>query len=313
MAAVASKRNISFREMRALLDCTAKWDFMYGEQLAGSSLTPKTTAALLNSGSLWDVTVKTYNKQGLEAALKELHAVAPANTAEDQQEFEKMTALIRRYAHTNPMMGTVSIEPYDVPVSPILNLTIRPDDVYVPLGDGIWYVEYKLRKSLTSIEYLQRDFQTKLYVWGARKIGHPVLGVIMDETLNEMPAEVRYNNDGRPSKTQTCSADDYRKGCISGGYVPDPMVLKKLETRKVHQRVPIYYESFDLDDIEDTINAAYSHITYLERGIIRPTRIRYPMMCRLCTFNSICEHPEPDAVDFLYDRKPAKKDRNEVS
>lgn len=290
---------------------------MYGEQLAGSSIKPKTEAALLNSGSLWDVTVKSYNHDGLEAALRTLHATAPADTAEDQQEFEKMTALIRRYAGINPPMRTVTIDPYDVSVSSILELTIRPDDLYYTgkgFGDGeMWYVEYKLRKSLTSVEYLQRDFQTKLYVWGARRLGVPIVGVIMDETLNELPAEVRYNNDGRPSKTQTCSADDYRKGCISGGYVPDPLVLKKLELRKVHQRVPIYYEHFDLEDIEATINAAYAHITYLERGIIRPTRIRNPMLCRLCTFNQICEHPEPDAVDFLYDRRPAKKDRNEVS
>lgn len=303
---MASKRVISFREIRALLDCEAKWDFMYSDHLAGSAISPKETTDLLSAGSLWDTAVKTYNRSGsveTTAHVLSLHHAEP--------EYEKVVALLRRYVSVNKPMETTAVEPFDVPVNGILDITVRPDDGYSDYvnKEPDWFVEYKLRKSLTSIEYLQRDLQTMLYVWAARREGREIKGVIFDETLNEMPAEVRYNKDGRPSRTQTCSADDYLKGCISGGYLPDPDVVSKLEARKIHQRVPIFFESFDLSGVGSMVEAAYARITYLERGILRPSRVRNPLLCRMCPFNGICEHPEPDLVDFLFERKPAKRDR----
>lgn len=306
-AAPAYKRYVSHEELRSLFNCEAQWDFRYGDRLAGDSLTPLTPVDKLVSGSIWDQLVKRYNRHGIYPDTRESMQALYGGPIE-LDEFEKQLALIRRYAGMNRVIGTHHVEEYRVAISPVLDLWVSPDDLYTSI-DGDWYIDYKLRSSLTSLEYLQRNMQGMLYVWGARKAGINIKGLIFDETLNEMPAEVRYNKDGRPSKVQTCSANDYVKGCVSGGFLPDPEIVKKLEQRKVHQRVAIEHFDFDLDSLEQTIMSAYSRITYLENGLLYPTRTRNPSVCRFCRYNNICENPDPDYIDFLYERKPAKRNR----
>jgi hypothetical protein len=307
VARESNKRYVSHEELRTLFNCEAQWDFRYSDRLAGSALKPLDDVERLVSGSIWDSIIKAYNRSGLIPSSHDSMQTTYGGSI-DYAEFEKQLALIRRYASINPPIGTHEIVEFRVAISPILDLWVSPDDLYGS-SDGLWYIDYKLRSSLTSLEYLQRNFQGLLYVWGGRRQGAPIKGIIFDETLNEMPAEVRYNKDGRPSKVQTCSAADYQKGCVSGGYLPDPEVLKKLEDRKVHQRVVVEHFDYDLETLEATILSAYARITYLEKGLLYPTRVRNPMICRNCRYNTICEFPEPDYVDFLYERKPAKRNR----
>jgi PD-(D/E)XK nuclease superfamily protein len=307
VAPESKKRYVSNEELRTLFNCEAQWDFRYGDRLAGDSLKPLTDVDRLVSGSIWDRLAKSYNRNGIYPKSREAMQDLCGFSIE-LAEYEKQLALIRRYSSMNRPIRTTEVAEYRVAVSPILDLWVSPDDLYAS-SDGLWYIDYKLRASLTSVEYLQRNMQGMLYVWGARKAGIDIKGIIFDETLNEMPAEVRYNKDGRPSKVQTCSASDYLKGCVSGGYLPDPEIIKKLEDRKVHQRVVVDHFDFDLDTIEATIQSAYTRITFLENGLLYPTRTRNSMICRYCRYNNICEFPEPDYIDFLYERKPAKRYR----
>lgn len=296
-------RYIRRSEVRALLDCEAKWDFRYGDRLAGSSIVPIEPIELLRAGTGWDTIVKGYNRgENVGALLRD----SSVYMGEDG----RIPKLAMRYATSRSPMGTVEIMPIVVQVQEGVSLAIEPDDLLY-IDDEPWFVEYKLRQSLTSIEYLYRDMQGMLYVWAARLSGFPVRGIIFDETLNEYPSEMRYKKNGEPSKVQSCSPAEYAKGCLLSGVDPDIEVLNKLESRATHQRVPIEHFKHDLEGLPDLIASAHSHIRALEKGIIYPKRTRNPMICRHCEFNRVCEHPDPDLVDFTFTRRPAKRDRND--
>jgi len=305
------KRYISKNEIRTLLDCEAKWGFKYDDKLAGDALEPILLPARITEGGHWDRIIKAYNHGEPYNDILTMMAM----TIEDFELRLKLIALLSRYSKKYPPMHSHTVEPYYVSLYPHLDVTIQPDDaVYEwPGNEGAakWFVEYKLRGSLTSVEYLQRDLQGMLYVYGARVNGEDIKGVIYDETLNEEPPTINYNKDGRPSKRQTCTAEEYAQACYDSGIDPDPEVVVKLETRRIHQRVMIEHFSYDLEDMERYLKSIYSHITYLEQGLLYPARVRNPIICRSCEYNSICEHPEPDLVDFTFKRKPAKRNRTD--
>lgn len=294
------ERYITRSEIRSLLDCEARWDFRYSDRLAGSSLEPIVVPNLLALGTSWDTVVKTYNHGGsVGAVLLDLY----------KGEDNRIVHLAHRYASLYKPMRTVTVKPFIVEILPGMKVAIQPDDRLIDENGRTWLVEYKLRTSLTSLEYLQRDLQGMLYVYGARKSGKEVAGVIFDEMLNELPTEMRFKKDGGPSKVQSCSVQEYIRGCEAIGFDPDPDIVAKLEVRRVHQRVPIEFYDFDLEGIDDLLKSAELHIQLLERGAMYPKRIRNPMMCRLCEFNPICEHPDPDLIDFTFTRREARRNR----
>lgn len=295
------RRSITRSEIRALLDCEAKWDFSYGDRLAGSSLQAIEPPEVLRLGSSWDAIVKAYNRR---------EAVGPVLRAGLYMgEDNRLPKLAHRYAGMYAPMGTKEVAPFRVELYPHLDVTIQPDDLLEKDG-YLWYIEYKLRKSLTGLEYLQRDLQGMLYVYGARKSGINIKGVLFDEMLNESPTDMRYKKDGGPSRVQSCSAAEYIRGCEAINFDPDPEVLARLEERRVHQRIPIDYYDYDLEEMDVMLKSVLSHVTLLETGFMFPKRVRNPMVCRFCEYNQICEHPEPDLVDFHFTRRKARRNRN---
>lgn len=264
---------------------------------------PYEPAELLRTGTSWDTIVKAYNrKENVSPILRDPELYL----GEDG----RIPKLAFRYTSSRSPMGTVEIDPIVVEVDEGVRLAIEPDDL-LHLDGHLWFVEYKLRQSLTSVEYLYRDMQGMIYVWAARLYGLDIKGIIFDETLNEMPTDMRFKKNGEPSKVQSCSPAEYAKGCLLAGVDPDMEVLEKLESRKTHQRIPIEHFKQDLEGLPDLIKSAYTHIRGLEKGFLYPKRTRNPMICRHCEFNSICEHPDPDLVDFTFSRRPAKRERND--
>src|SRR5580765_7083512 len=234
------KRYVSDSELSTLVTCEARWDFRYGDRLAGTSLKAITPPTRLAEGSMWDIAIKNYNRGGsLADVIEQINAIQPDDTLLSHL---KVSRLLHRYSSMLAPLGTHVVEPFLVPLSPILDLTVQPDDQLIHEGD-LWFVEYKLRSSLTSLEYLQRNFQAMLYVYGARKSGVKVRGTIFDETLNEEPQGVRHNKNGAVSKVQSCSVQEYLRACYAADMEADPDVVKKLNERKVHQRV--WIEHFD--------------------------------------------------------------------
>ena len=92
-------------------------------------------------------------------------------------------------------------------------------------------VEFKLRKQLTPVKLIHLSRQIRWYAWARQRVtDRKVVGVLVDERLNEAPKPARILKNGEVSsaKDQVTSPELYMEACRERDQVPDPYTLEAL-------------------------------------------------------------------------------------
>jgi hypothetical protein len=343
-------RTLSFSEITTALTCNARWDFAYGDQLAGSSLRSRAIGPGLSDGRAWGAAVAAWHgfsdHSSLECAYdpqlarQAAHAALIASYRQDFAEQyqagvwispeEELTRRMRLHeilehymAHAEKLPNLMLLEDrFEVPV-PARSGTGRASTKYRFEGyiDGFtthpsgaeWIVEFKLRNSLTSRKQLDLGRQFLWYAWAYSQISsHPVVGVIVDERLNEAPHAAWVNKDGRPSKdkSQHTSPELYLEACQETDTEPDPEMVRALQARRWQQTTPILFRPGQLEEAGRELVSAGALVTELDRGDRYPIRNGLRHICSGCRYSDICANPTDELyVDTLFSRVPPKRAR----
>lgn len=330
-----AKRLLSYSEISKVLDCEASWDFAYGGHLAGDALAPKNVPVLLREGRAWGRGVAALHAGDLAAGHEALDVSLEEDAdqqrevgmylAEEHEEIaSRLHPMLDHYAaSTGPLPITSPEYEIEVPIpartgsgrSNRYRLLVYLDGLHVD-GDGReWIVEYKLRKQLSPVDLIARSRQIRWQAWAAREaLGIDPVGVIVDERLNAVPEPVRFNADGRPSKVQACTAEAYLAGCRESRHLPHEDVLEKLRQKRWQHREPVLLRQTELDRAGRELVSAAQLVRELDSGARYPIRNPTRPNCNGCWFRDVCDHPEDvDLIDALYERRPAKRDREGVA
>lgn len=232
------KRLISHSEVATALDCAVKHSFAYTGQLTdGDVLKPKIVAPKLRAGRAWGAAVAAWHedhatvdspelrKRSMECAVDALaETLADDETQQrehgvfDQAEADMMHRhlcdLLGDYiTHAEPIPLTRPEHELQVPIpsrtgvrrSSVYALHCFLDGIHTDSDGRDWIVEFKLRGQLQTLDLIAKQRQTRWYAWAWREAtGRPVAGIIVEERLDAIPAEVRTNKDGSLSKVQSC-------------------------------------------------------------------------------------------------------------
>jgi hypothetical protein len=196
-------------------------------------------------------------------------------------------------------------------------------DGYTDKGDGgEWVVEFKLRQQLTSRKQLAIQRQHLWYAWARQQeTSRPVVGVIVDERLDEVPkpakqviakrtkGAVHYRPSG--DKDELTTEESYLELCDVLGTTPrnHETKLEALRARRWQQREELLFRPGQLDEAGLELVSAAMLIRDLDSGRY-PVRNGQKHICGACRFQDICPNPQDDIyVDSLFERVPAKRDR----
>jgi hypothetical protein len=333
-----SHRTLSFSEVSTALDCMARHDFAYGGHLAGDALKPKAIAPRLREGRAWGAAVAAYHasspdggrgRDAIEALDRSLDA-----DAERQREFgvhvesEHRDMRLRLLAMLNHYVETADLFALDP------EQTERELDVAIPSRSGkrassryrllayldgvrwqdgeAWLVEFKLRRSLSSVEQIALSRQLRWYAWAWwRATGIRPIGVETVERLNEVPKPARILKSGKPSHAvnQATTVSSYLAACREHAESPRGDTVDALKARRWQQRVPIIFRPDELDEAGAELTAAAKLIQELDSGALLPLRNAKPQNCGGCAYREICTDPTSSLVDALYERVTPKRDR----
>jgi CRISPR/Cas system-associated exonuclease Cas4 (RecB family) len=227
-------------------------------------------------------------------------------------------------------------------------LQVLFDGVHTDSEGRVWLVEFKLRGELSSLELIANSRQIRYYAWAwERETGQPVTGVIVDERLNAMPKPPKIKNgkkgEGReeeievevkdketgevtgtkpktvwrmPStdKAQITTPELYVAACAEYGVEPDAEMVESLGTRAWSQRRDVFLTPTEIEESGKELVSLGRQIAAIDSGQIFPVRNVKPQNCRGCRFREICNEPnDKDLVDSLFERRPAKRNREEQS
>lgn len=197
-----------------------------------------------------------------------------------------------------------------------------------------------------------RQIRYYAWAW-QRETGQPVTGVIVDERLNAMPKPARwvrpkkkdegidvtpdqaaalgspysdaetdtYGDEGKLARRTVSHAKDqlttpelYVAACERAGVEPVQEALEQIALRKWSQRHPIFLTSTEIEESGRELVSLGRQIAAIDSGQIFPVRNVKPQNCRGCRFREICNEPnDVDLVEALFDRVPAKRNREEKS
>lgn len=319
----ARSRSISHSEISTLLACPARWDFRYGDALAGSSLEPKAISATPERGKLWGAAVAALHAgEDPEVALLAIVELEGGGAELDAlaAEVREILAHYRIVEQTKwPAISLVERELLiDVPL-PALNgrgsssrwrLKGYVDGV-ATLSGRSYIVEYKLRKSLGDLSVISLSRQIRWYAWALRRMGVAIAGVIHDERLAEAPRAPKILKSGAPSADvrQHITADAYVKACEAAGETPVRETVDALLSRRWQTRHLIEFTDQEIAEVEDELRDS-AHILFAADRMRRPLRNATARTCPGCAFRDICADPtDASLVDALYNRRVAKRDR----
>ncbi|UJQ86212.1 Cas4 family exonuclease [Gordonia phage GiKK] len=179
-------------------------------------------------------------------------------------------------------------------------------DMIVEDEYGLWLVDHKTHKSLPRTEYRLLDFQSKLYIWMARKCGIPVLGFIWNYIVPKAPEPLKFNQNGDLSKRQPHT--DYPTALRSAqehDALQDPGVIAILTLleqqryqRDVVQSSPVFRRDLlEFDDatidrvIADIDHTAQRYADWRERLALDPEAIVERSVsrgCDWCAYRTLC-------------------------
>lgn len=323
-------RLISHTEVQTALDCWASHAFKYtGSMTGGDALKPKRSATLLRDGKAWGAAVASYHQTGWghAALIASLQADADDQRERgfyDEAEFAgTVSRLTRTYDHYTEhavRLPLLEVERELVVAIPSrrgnrsstrYRLQCFLDGVHRDDEGRYWIVEFKLRGRLSSEQAIALSRQTRWYAWAWEKTtGNAPAGVIVDERLNEAPSAVRLNQNGRPSKVQSCTPAAYEFACQHAGSEPDAEVLAGLHGKVWQTRTPIHFRGGEMDEAGWQLTSAANVIRQLDTGLLYPIRNPSPARCPKCQFKDICPYPEDTAlVDSLFTRAVPKNQR----
>jgi len=327
-------RSISHSEASVLLDCQAKHDFQYGDQLAGSSLKPLTTHVRLREGKAWGLAMAIYHREygapaahyAIDESLKE----DAADTIIDPDEFAdtrtKLHEMLDDYVGVTKPIGLHSTElELDVQIparsgkraSTLYRFTGFIDAIQTDPQGRDWIVEFKLRGQLSSVEQVALMRQIRWYAWAyQRQTGREVAGVIVEERLNQVPKPARILASGLPSHTekQTTTPGLYAAACRDAGIQPNEETLSLLGERRWQQRHIVFLSAREIAEAGLQLTSVANLAGQFDSGALYPVRNPSQFRCPSCAFKDICPNPhDADLVDALYQRVAPKRDRQEVA
>lgn len=361
-----SHRLLSHTEVSAALTCEARWDFSYGDALAGTSLRPRRVATVLSLGRAWGAAWAAYHVAATasrsqlplgERLAPEVAAEAAfaASLQEDagrqleagtwdplahEEAYRLLAGILEHYDHevrtgsaASYGIGDLDLEALEAKYeAAIPSRTGKKGsskyrfvgfvDGRVPTAGGPLLAECKLRAALTPYAVIQRSRQIRWYAWLHWQVtGEQPRGVIVEERLREAPKHPRLNK-GRatkalpepppvPSHAKDQATTDYwyRLVCARMGHEPDPDTAASLGSRQWGQRVPVLFRPSELEEAGRELVSAGLLIRDLDSGARYPVRNATKITCNYCDFREACDDPRSSAVDELFERRPAKRDR----
>lgn len=330
-------RPLSHSELSRLTDCHAAWDFAYGGTLAGTCLAPRITAPLLREGRAWGRGVATWHQTGdisraaaaaadsLEDDAIDLRHAGAYDATEHQHMAGRLLTMLDHYTRHAQRLPLDSVEhPFDVSVpsrtgkraSNRYRFTGYLDGVHHDAHGRAWIVEFKLRKTLSTLETLVLDRQGRRYAWAWwQHTGEQIAGVIYDERLNEAPREPKVLASGKTSsdKRQVTTDALYLQSCRATGTTPDTDTAAHLAARQWQQRHVVVFRPGELAETGAELVSLARIVADLETGRITPVRAPSPRRCPTCFYRAACPDPtDTELVDAQYERVPAKRDRKEI-
>jgi len=331
-------RSLSHSELSKLTDCHAAWDFAYGGHLAGGCLQPRVTLPRLREGRAWGRGVATWHRTGdihqaaaavaasLDGDAVDLRAAGAYDASEHEAMAGRILAMLDHYSRNVQRLPLDAVEhPLDIPIpsrtgvrdSSRYRFTGYLDGVHRDQHGRAWIVEFKLRRTLSTLEALVLDRQGRRYAWGWwRQTGEQVAGVIYDERLNEEPKAPKVLASGRTShdKRQVTTDALYLESCRATGTTPDTDTAAHLAARRWQQRHVVVFRPGELAEAGAELVSLARIVADLEAGRITPVRAPSPRRCPTCFFRAACPNPsDVELVDAEYARVPAKRDRKEIT
>ena len=329
-------RSLSYSEISTALTCPARWDFAYGDRLAGSSLRRKSISTTLSDGRAWGAAVAAWHgfrprddlysaydpqlaRQAAHVALGEAYRADIAEQAKagvyvdpelEVKHTTRLHALLEHYMDTADRLPNLTqLEGYfNVPLWSRTGMQRSTKyrfegkiDGFTELDEdgGEWIVEFKLRGQLTPRKQLDLDRQQLWYAWARQQMSDiPVVGVILDERLNRVPDPARTLVNGMPSEavSEMTTELSYLELCGELGVEPVPAKIEALRARRWQQRVPILFRPGQLAEASLELVAAGQFIHELDAGHMWPVRNAHRPVCGGCRFADICSNPQ----DHLY-------------
>ena len=186
-------------------------------------------------------------------------------------------------------------------------------DGIADLAGRLYIVEYKLRHQLGRLDIITLGRQVRWYAWALREEGIPVAGVIYDERLNAAPKAPRVLKNGKAShdRHQMTTAARYASLCRQLGGEPQADVANALAERRWQARHLLEFTSRELDEAGLELRDAAGLVAAADR-MAQPLRNASARTCPGCQFLDACPDPgDASLVDALYDRRPAKRDRQQ--
>ena len=331
---MSNVRLLSVSESSALLDCPWRHALAYTGQLTGgTALVPKTTPLLLRKGKAWGrglaalyggwdrTTQRTDAEQAIRSSLTEdAEQRGRAGIYDPDAEAATERHLLAVLDHYISLAEPLPLHHPECHLILPLPAAQRHSNAYRlevyldGLHDdewGSWVVEIKWRESnLIDFEVATLDRQLRWYAWAWREhLGIEPVGVILDERIGEVPSPVRYNQDGRVSKIQSCTVEAYLH---AGGQ--DLMVAERLSSKTWQARRRITFRPHELDWAGRELRTVARLVHMYDNGQLVPMRNANQRNCRGCRYRTICADPfDTELVDALYDRVPPKRLREEVA
>lgn len=325
-------RSISHTEAAVLLDCQAKHDFSYGDQLAGSSLSPRTKHVRLREGKAWGRAMAAYHAD-ITAVTPQQEIIRSIEEDAEEMIFDpidlldtrtKLVALFEHYAaETDSLLVGQTELALDVQIPSRSGRRASTRYRFTGFIDSVkreqtgdWLVEFKLRGALSSVEQVASMRQIRWYAWGhEQQTGRIVAGVIVDERLNQVPKAPRILANGLPSHAtnQVTTPGLYAAACREHGIQPSEDTLAALADKRWQARHTIFLTRDEIAEAGRQLTSVANLIGQFDSNLLYPTRNPSQFRCPSCAYKDICNTPtDADLVDALYDRVPAKRNRQKA-
>jgi hypothetical protein len=110
-------------------------------------------------------------------------------------------------------------------------------DMMVEDQYGLWIVDHKTHKSLPDLTFRMLDWQSALYIWAAREMGHDVQGFVWNYIRTKAPTTPSLAYAGKKNERLSTAAIDtdyptYYLGIRDLGRLDDPIARAKLAQLK---------------------------------------------------------------------------------
>jgi len=116
------------------------------------------------------------------------------------------------------------------------------------------------------------------------------------------------------AKDQLTTPEQYVEACKRADVEPEPEALEQISARHWSHREPVFLTPTEIEESGKELVSLGRQIAQIDAGQIYPVRNVKPQNCRGCRFKDVCNEPQDtELVDALFDRVPAKRNREELS